>query len=79
MDALPLAGRTALVTGAAAGIGAAISCELAGSGATVVLADLDAAAAGKLAAELPAARALEVDLDDPAAVELRPSGIHLLG
>jgi 2-hydroxycyclohexanecarboxyl-CoA dehydrogenase len=69
MDALPLAGRTALVTGAAAGIGAAISRELAGFGATVVLADLDAAAAGQLAAELPAARALQVDLDDAAAVE----------
>ena len=69
MDVLPLAGRTALVTGAAAGIGAAISRELAGFGATVVLADLDAAAAGQLAAELPAARALQVDLDDAAAVE----------
>lgn len=68
MNALPLADRTALVTGAAAGIGAAISRELAGLGATVVLADLDADAAGKLAAELPAARVLEVDLDDPAAV-----------
>lgn len=69
MDALPLAGRTALVTGAAAGIGAAISRELAGLGVSVVLADLDADAAGKLAADLPAARAIEVDLDDPAAVE----------
>jgi len=69
MNELPLAGRMALVTGAAAGIGAAISRELAGLGATVVLADLDAAAAGKLAAELPAAWALEVDLDDRAAVE----------
>ena len=69
MDALALAGRTALVTGAAAGIGAAISRELAGLGVSVVLADLDADAAGKLAADLPAARAIEVDLDDPAAVE----------
>ena len=57
------------MTGAAAGIGAAISRELAGFGATVVLADLDAAAAGQLAAELPGARALRVDLDDAAAVE----------
>ena len=69
MDALPLAGRTALVTGAGAGIGAAISRELAGLGAIVVLADLDTDAAGKLAAELPGARVQEVDLDDPAAVE----------
>src|ERR1700726_571601 len=69
MDALPLAARTALVPGAAAGIGAAISRELAGLGAAVVIADLDAAAAGRLAAELPDARVLEVDLDDPAAVE----------
>jgi 2-hydroxycyclohexanecarboxyl-CoA dehydrogenase len=69
MTELPLAGRTALVTGAAAGIGAAISGELAGLGAAVLLADLDAGAAGKLAAELPAARVLEVDLDDPAAVD----------
>ena len=69
MDVLPLVGRRALVTGAAAGIGAAISRELAGFGATVVLADIDAAAVGQLAAELPAARALQVDLDDAAAVE----------
>ena len=69
MDVLPLVGRRALVTGAAAGIGAAISRELAGFGATVVLADIDAAAVGRLAAELPAARALQVDLDDAAAVE----------
>ena len=76
MDALPLAGRTALVTGAAAGIGAAISRELAGFGVIVVLADLDTDAAGKLAAELPAARALEVDLDDRRrsnAARMRPS------
>lgn len=69
MTELPLAGRTALVTGAAAGIGAAISGELAGLGAAVLLADVDAGAAGKLAAELPAARVVEVDLDDPAAVD----------
>jgi 2-hydroxycyclohexanecarboxyl-CoA dehydrogenase len=69
VDTLPLKGRTALVTGGAAGIGAAICRELAGSGADVVIADLDEAAAGRLARELPAARAIAVDLDDAAAVE----------
>jgi 2-hydroxycyclohexanecarboxyl-CoA dehydrogenase len=69
VDTLPLKGRTALVTGGAAGIGAAICRELAGSGADVVIADLDEAAAARLARELPAARAIAADLDDAAAVE----------
>ena len=37
--------QTAIVTGAASGIGEAIAVELAGSGATVIVADLDKAAA----------------------------------
>ncbi|WP_406281869.1 glucose 1-dehydrogenase [Nocardia sp. NBC_00881] len=47
-----LNGRTALVTGAAGGIGAAISRHLARAGAQVALADLDGDAARKLAGEL---------------------------
>ena len=47
----PLAGRNAVVTGAARGIGLAIAQRLAGEGAIVVMADIDRSVA---AAEAPA-------------------------
>ncbi len=47
-----LAGRRALVTGGAGGIGAAIARELAGRGAAVTVADIDEPAAKELAHEI---------------------------
>ncbi|WP_413876433.1 SDR family NAD(P)-dependent oxidoreductase [Albidovulum sp.] len=79
-------GRTAIVTGAGSGIGAAIARELAASGATVVVADLDAGHARAVAEEIGGtAFAQACDMADPAAVERmvaiaveRTGGLHLL-
>jgi len=54
MDAQLLAGDTALVTGAASGIGRGIAAALAGEGARVVLADLEAERGEEVAASLRA-------------------------
>ena len=47
-----LAGRLAVVTGGASGIGAACAQRLARGGAEVVIADLDTAAGGAMAARI---------------------------
>ncbi len=62
-DPSPLAGRTAVVTGAASGIGRALARRLAAHGCPVALADHDAAGLEATAAALPTpvlARALDV-------------------
>src|SRR5687767_10807496 len=63
-----LAGRTALVTGGAGGIGSAICRDLAELGARVLVVDVNEAAAKQLADELPDGLAAAADLGDPAAI-----------
>ncbi|MCU0906108.1 MAG: bifunctional rhamnulose-1-phosphate aldolase/short-chain dehydrogenase [Rhodobacteraceae bacterium] len=71
----PLAGRVALVTGGAGGIGSATAARLLRDGACVVLADIDAAAAGDVAAGLAKTfgadqvRAVAMNVTDEAQVE----------
>ena len=64
-----LAGRTAIVTGAATGIGRAIAIRLADAGATVAVVDLNLPGAQAVAAALPnGAFAVEADVADAASV-----------
>lgn len=67
-EALDLSGRTALVTGAAAGIGAATARAVVARGAAAVLVDIDEAGVQGLAAEL-GAQARVCDVSDYAAVQ----------
>ena len=62
-------GRTAIVTGSAQGIGAAIATKLAAEGATVVVADVNESAAATTASGLgDPSFAWPVDVGDEAAV-----------
>ena len=63
-----LAGKTALVTGATGGIGAAVVRRLAAEGASVVITDLDAGPCEKLAEEVGGgALGLALDVSDESA------------
>ena len=72
---LDLKGRTAVVTGAGSGIGAAVAARLARAGAHVVVVDRDAEAAERVASDA-GGEAVVVDLADDGAVRAlcAPSG-----
>ena len=65
-----LSRASAIVTGGARGIGAAIAQALAANGARVAVADIDAAAAAGQAARLPGAIACAMDVRDAAQTQL---------
>src|SRR4051812_19344546 len=67
------AGQRAVVTGAGGGIGAAIARRLAGEGARVLIADIDADGAAGIAGEIGGA-AVTLDVTDPGAVHEALSG-----
>jgi 3-hydroxybutyrate dehydrogenase len=71
-DVSGLQGGSALITGGASGIGAAIARRLAGMGVAVQIADLDLAGAQAVAAETRG-QAWQLDLSDPAVL----SGLEL--
>ncbi|TDT27639.1 NAD(P)-dependent dehydrogenase (short-subunit alcohol dehydrogenase family) [Streptomyces sp. BK208] len=72
-SAAEFAGRTALVTGAASGIGLATAHRLGSGGANVVVADFDTEGADRAVADLTAqgvrAAAVELDVTRPESVE----------
>jgi 2-deoxy-D-gluconate 3-dehydrogenase len=63
---LDLSGRTAVVTGAATGIGEGIARTLADAGAHVVVADIDTPGARRVATDV-GGTAIELDVSDPEA------------
>lgn len=74
----PLAGRRALVTGAASGIGAALAGRLAADGAKVLAVDRDEAGLAELAGRVAGIEPMPCDLSDLAAVDALPAEVDVL-
>jgi NAD(P)-dependent dehydrogenase (short-subunit alcohol dehydrogenase family) len=72
-----LAGQTAIVTGAATGIGHAIAIRLASAGATIAVADMDLPRAETVAASLPNA-SFAVRVDVASAESVRAAVAHVI-
>jgi 2-dehydro-3-deoxy-L-rhamnonate dehydrogenase (NAD+) len=69
MKMFDLSGQTAVVTGAATGIGEAIARRLAGAGAAVAVLDLDRDGAERVTASLDRAFAIEADVAQPESIQ----------
>jgi NAD(P)-dependent dehydrogenase (short-subunit alcohol dehydrogenase family) len=68
-DAIRLDGKVAVITGGAGGIGAATTRLMVARGARVAIADINFEAAQALAAELPDALAIELDLEHQSSIK----------
>ena len=73
-----LTSKVALITGGASGIGAATARRLTAAGASVIVADLNEAAAQTLAEELPGARGVAMDVTSSASIAGVMQGINRL-
>lgn len=71
-----LAGKRAIVTGAATGIGRAIAAAIARQGVRVALCDINLEAAKRAAAEIPEAVAVAIDVTQRASVEAAFSDVR---
>jgi 3-oxoacyl-[acyl-carrier protein] reductase len=69
MGFFDLTGQTAIVTGAATGIGEAIARRLSAAGASVAVADIDEAAAKATAAQIPNSFAVHIDITSADSVQ----------